>query len=230
MLILWILTFSVLGSVGAIIAAAAFLLLETKVQKTLISCLISYATGTLLTVALLGLISQSLQHIAPVPTLFTVLVGIILFFSLEKLLIWRHCHDGKCEVHGVAGPMILVGDVFHNLTDGVVVAASFLASVSIGVAAGLSVIVHEVSQEVGDFATLLYGGYSRRKALTLNTLSSLSTIPGAILAYYALEVIRSATPYVMAISASSFLYIAWPIYRQNFIAKQDPGMQFSNSF
>jgi len=208
MLILWILTFSILGSVGAIIAAAAFLLLEIKMQKTLIPCLVSYATGTLLAAALLGLIPHAMRHATPASTMSALLVGIILFFSLEKLLVWRHCHDLSCRVHGVAGSMILIGDFFHNLTDGVVIAASFLASMPIGIAAGLSVIAHEIPQEVGDFGILLHGGYPKRKALTLNILSSLSTLPGAILAYYALEAIRPATPYVMAISASSFLYIA----------------------
>jgi len=114
----------------------------------------------------------------------------------------------ECEVHRAAGSMILIGDVFHNLTDGVVIAASFLFSVPIGIVAGLSVIAHEIPQEVGDFAILLHSGYSRRKALLFNALSSISTIPGAVSAYYALEMVRSSIPYIMAISASSFLYIA----------------------
>jgi len=137
----------------------------------------------------------------------TVLAGIVLFFILEKLMIWRHCHDRRCKAHMTAAPMILLGDAFHNLTDGLVIAASFLSSIPIGIVAGLSIIAHEIPQEVGDFGILLHGGYSKRKALLLNTLSGLSTIPGAIIAYYALEIINQAIPYVMAISASSFLYI-----------------------
>ena len=208
MLILWITLFSLLGSVGAIITAAAFLSIKRKTQKVLIPSLISYASGTLLAAALLGLTLHALKHTSPLPILSTLLVGIVVFFFLEKLVIWRHCHDMECEVHGVAGPMILIGDAFHNATDGVVIAASFLSSIPIGVAASLSVIAHEIPQEVGDFAILLHGGYSKRKALLLNILSSLSTIPAAIFAYYALEIIRAAIPYVMAISAASFLYIA----------------------
>jgi zinc and cadmium transporter len=208
MLILWIILFSLLGSIGAIITATAFLLLREKIQKRLIPCLISYSTGTLLTAALLGLMSHALNYSSPYPVLSTVLVGIILFFFLEKMVIWRHCHDMKCDVHGAAGPMILLGDAFHNATDGVVIAASFLSSIPLGVAAGISIIAHEIPQEVGDFAILLHGGYPKRKALLLNVLSSLSTIPAAILAYFALEVARAAVPYVMAISAASFLYIA----------------------
>jgi len=104
--------------------------------------------------------------------------------------------------------MILIGDAFHNATDGLVIAASFLSSIPIGLAAGISIIAHEIPQEVGDFAILLHGGYPKRKALLLNLLSSLSTLPAAILAYYTLEIVNSAIPYVMAFSAASFLYIA----------------------
>jgi len=104
--------------------------------------------------------------------------------------------------------MILIGDAFHNATDGLVIAASFLSSLPIGIVTGISIVAHEIPQEVGDFAILLHGGYSKRKALLLNALSSLSTVPAAVLAYYALETVRPAIPYVMAFSAASFLYIA----------------------
>jgi len=208
MILFWIILFSILGSVGAVITAAAFLLSPKKVQKTLIPCLVAYATGTLLAAALLGLIPHALEHVSPFNVLFAVLIGIMLFFILEKLIIWRHCHDPHCKVHSSAGPMILIGDAFHNLIDGVVIATSFLTSIPLGITVGLSVIAHEVPQEIGDFGILLYGGYSKRKALFLNILSSLSTLPGAILAYYALDIIHSAVPYVMAISAASFIYIA----------------------
>ncbi|MFX0051446.1 MAG: ZIP family metal transporter [Candidatus Hodarchaeota archaeon] len=208
MLILWIISFSLLGSVGAIITAAIFLRVQKKIQEILIPCLIAYASGTLLTVALLGLIPHAFEHTDPRKILITVLVGIILFFLLEKLVIWRHCHELECETHGTVAPMILIGDAFHNAADGVVIAASFLFSIPIGIAAAISVIAHEIPQEVGDFAILLHAGYSRKKALILNTLSSLSTLPVAILAYYALEIIHSVIPYAMAISAASFIYIS----------------------
>ena len=200
--------FSLLGSVGAIITASAFLLIKENRQKSLIPCLISYASGTLLAAALLGLIPHALKQAITFQIFLSVLVGIIIFFLIEKLLIWRHCHDADCEVHGASGPMILIGDAFHNLTDGVVIAASFLSSIPIGIAASLSVIAHEIPQEVGDFAILLNSGYSKRRALLLNILSSLNTVPGAILAYYALGIVHTAIPYAMAISAASFLYIA----------------------
>jgi len=208
MLLLWIILFSLLGSVGAIIATSAFLLVPEKIQKILIPCLIAYATGTLLAAALLGLIPHALTDLVPSRTLSTILGGIILFFLLEKLVIWRHCHDIECEVHSSTGSMILIGDAIHNAVDGVVITASFLTSIFIGIAASFSIIVHEIAQEVGDFAIILHSGYSKRKALSLNILSSLSTVPAALLAYYALEQIHSVIPYMMAIAAASFLYIA----------------------
>ncbi|MFX0183283.1 MAG: ZIP family metal transporter [Candidatus Hodarchaeota archaeon] len=206
--LLWIISFSLLGSVGAITTAAIFLRVQKKIQEILIPCLIAYASGTLLTVALVGLIPHAFEHTDPRLILGTVLISIILFFLLEKLIIWRHCHEMECETHGTVAPMILIGDAFHNAADGIVIAASFLFSIPIGIAAAISVIAHEIPQEVGDFAILLHAGYSRKKALILNTLSSLSTLPVAIIAYYALEPIHRAIPYAMAISAASFIYIS----------------------
>jgi zinc and cadmium transporter len=111
-------------------------------------------------------------------------------------------------VHGSAGPLILIGDAFHNFVDGIVIAAAFLVSIPLGVAAALAVIAHEVPQEVGDFAILLDSGYNAWKALWLNTLSAGATLPGAVLAYYWLSRAMEAMPYVLAASAASFIYIA----------------------
>lgn len=208
MVLVVILIFSTLGSVGAILTAGLFLKIPEKTQETLIPCLLSYASGTLLAAALLGLIPHALEHTTAKEVLFTVMVGILLFFLLERLIVWRHCHKMECEVHAATGSMILIGDAFHNAVDGVLIAASFLVSIPVGIVTSLSVITHEIAQEVGDFAILLHDGYSKRKALILNLISSLWTLPGAIIAFYALEIIETAVPYVMAISAASFLYIA----------------------
>jgi len=138
----------------------------------------------------------------------TVLGGFVLFFILEKLVIWRHCHQTDCEVHSSAAPLILIGDAFHNFVDGVVIAAAFLNSIPLGIAAALAVIAHEIPQEVGDFAILLDNGYSRTEALLLNGLSSAATLPGALLTYFWLGETRVAVPYILAVSAASFIYIA----------------------
>ena len=203
-----ILFFSVLGSIGSVAGAALLLLFPERVRKTLVPCLISYATGTLLGAAFLGMIPHALEYIEPFQILAAVLAGIILFFLLEKLVIWRHCHDGECEVHSVAGPLILFGDAFHNCIDGIVIAAAFLTNTTLGVATALAVIAHEVPQEIGDFAILLDGGYSKQRAFLYNLLSSLTTLPGAVISYFFLKAAQTAVPYILALSAASFIYIA----------------------
>jgi zinc and cadmium transporter len=208
MLLSWIIVFSILGSVGAIIGAASLLSFPAQTRKTLLPMLLSYATGTLLGAAFLGMIPKAVQQATTLSVSSTVLGGIILFFFLEKIIIWRHCHDAECEVHSSAGPLILIGDAFHNFVDGFVIAAAFLTSIPLGIAASLAVIAHEIPQEVGDFAILLESGYSRLRALIFNTLSSLATLPGAIIAYFFLGTTMEAVPYILAISAASFIYIA----------------------
>jgi zinc and cadmium transporter len=204
----WIIGFSVLGSLGAIAGAAAMLLFPAKIRRALVPRLVSYATGTLLGAAFLGMIPAGLNQ-APAATLMaTVLGGMVLFFVLEKFVLWRHCHDDECKVHGRAAPLILIGDAFHNFVDGAVIAAAFLTSVPLGIATSLAVIAHEVPQEIGDFAILLDSGYGRAKALILNGLSSAATLPGALAAYFWLGETREAVPYILAISAASFIYIA----------------------
>lgn len=203
-----ILFFSMLGSIGSVAGAALLLFFPERVRKTLVPCLISYATGTLLGAAFLGMIPHALEYIEPFRILAAVLAGIILFFLLEKLVIWRHCHDGACEVHSVAGPLILFGDAFHNFIDGIVIAAAFLTNTTLGVATALAVIAHEVPQEIGDFAILLDGGYSKKQAFFYNLLSSLTTLPGAVISYFFLKAAQTAVPYILALSAASFIYIA----------------------
>ena len=208
MLIFWVLLFSILGSIGAIAGAALLLILPVTIRERLVPCLISYATGTLLGAAFLGMIPASLEQTSARSILMTVLAGMVAFFILEKLVLWRHCHESNCEVHGQAAPLILIGDAFHNFVDGVVIAAAFLTSIPLGVATAIAVIAHEVPQEVGDFAILLDSGYSRTKALITNTLSASSTLPGAVAGYFWLADTRTLLPYVLALSAASFIYIA----------------------
>jgi zinc and cadmium transporter len=208
MLLTWIIGFSLIGSVGAILLAGAYLLFPERIRQTLIPCLISYATGTLLGAAFLGLLRHALDIAPAASILSTVLAGILIFFLLEKIVIWRHCHNAECEKHAIAGPLLLVGDALHNFIDGIAIAAAFIASIPVGVTTALAVLAHELPQEVGDFAILLESGYSRRRALAYNTLSSLSTLPGAVLAYYFLMEVQQFTANIMALSAASFIYIA----------------------
>jgi len=184
------------------------LLIPEDRLKAFVNYLISYATGTLLGAAFLGLIPHAMEHAQASILLETVLAGIVLFFLLEKFLIWRHCHDGGCEVHLTAGPLILFGDAFHNFTDGVVIAGAFITSLPLGVTTALAVIAHEVPQEIGDFGILLDSGYSKKRAFLYNLLSSATALPGAIIAYFFLETVKVVVPFILALSASSFIYIA----------------------
>ena len=137
----------------------------------------------------------------------TVLAGILLFFTLEKLLLWRHCHHDACEVHehdthGRSGTMIMVGDTFHNFVDGVIIAAAFLTDINLGIVTALAIIAHEIPQEVGDFLILLHSGYSKAKALFVNLLSSLAMLAGGGLAYFSLQVVQSLVPTLLALAAA----------------------------
>lgn len=208
MLLFWIILFSLIGSVGAVLLSAIFLLFPAKIHKVLLPLLISYASGTLLAVALLDLIPEALEKVNPTAALSTVLAGIVAFFMLEKLVIWRHCHKEECEVHSAAGSLILFGDAFHNFVDGVVIGAAFITSVPLGMATSLAIVSHEIPQEVGDFAILMESGYTRRRALVYNTISGLTTLPAALLAYYYLPHFEAGLPYVVAAAAASFIYIS----------------------
>src|SRR5690606_26482545 len=132
----------------------------------------------------------------------TFVIGILLFFMLEKLVIWRHCHVHDCEAHApdhghhrpehAAGVLVLIGDGLHNLIDGVLVAAAFLTDFHLGVVTALAVAAHEIPQEVGDVAVLLQSGMSRAKALLYNVGASLTAIIGGIAAYFSLEAAEGA--------------------------------------
>jgi len=208
MLLAWVIVFSLLGSVGAAAGAALLLVFPGAIRQALVPVLVGYAAGVLLGAAFLGMIPTALARAEGGAILPTLLAGLVLFFVLEKLVLWRHCHDGRCEAHGHAAPLILVGDAFHNFVDGVVIAAAFLVSVPLGIGTAAAVIAHEVPQEVGDFAILLDAGYGRAKAFWLNLLSAAATLPGALAGYFWMAQTEGAIPYILALSAASFIYIA----------------------
>jgi zinc and cadmium transporter len=186
--------------------------------------MVSFATGALLGAAFLGLLPEALEgagHDDAHLVTGAVLGGLLLFFLLEKLVIWRHCHEEHCEGHGPddghghhdhgrrsAGTLIIIGDGLHNFVDGVLIGAAFLTDVSLGIVTALAVAAHEIPQELGDFAILLHSGYSRAKALLLNVLSSLTTVAGALLAYFGFGHDSHLLPYVIAVAVASFIYIA----------------------
>jgi zinc and cadmium transporter len=138
----------------------------------------------------------------------TLLAGILVFFTLEKLVLLRHCHTDECQVHGATGTLVFIGDAFHNFIDGAIICAAVMTSVPLGVNTAIAVAAHEIPQEVGDVAILLASGYSRGQALMLNIVSGGSGIAGALVAFGAVQIVPGIRPYVLAMSAESLLYIA----------------------
>lgn len=199
---------SVLGSLGGLLVASGILLINDSRRARLVPWLVSYAVGALLGVSMLAILPEALEHLPPPRVFATLLGGILAFFVLEKLVLWRHCHTHDCEVHDGSVFPVLIGDAFHNFVDGAVIAAAVMTSVPLGVSTALAVAAHEIPQEVGDFAILLHAGYSRRRALLLNVTSGLASAAGALLALGALKLMPVVLPYCLALAAASFLYVA----------------------
>jgi zinc and cadmium transporter len=199
---------SLLGGLGGLLVASGVLLVNDSARARLVPWLVSYAVGALLGVSTLAILPSALEQLPAPRVLGTLLLGILLFFLLEKLVLWRHCHTHDCEVHDGAVLPVLVGDAFHNFVDGAVVAAAVLTSVPLGVSTAVAVAAHEIPQELGDFAILLHAGYSRRRALLLNALSALASGLGAVAALVSFDLVPRMLPYFLALAAASFLYVA----------------------
>ncbi|MDH3354152.1 MAG: ZIP family metal transporter [Chromatiales bacterium] len=210
-----IILFTLLGGVLSVLLASFFLVIPSHWRKVSMPHMVSFATGALLGTAFLALLPHALTEatVDPHKVFMAVLAGLLVFFFMEKLVIWRHCHSSHCDTHtdyegGHTGTMVLIGDGLHNFVDGVLIAAAFLTDEHLGVITAVAVAAHEIPQEIGDFAVLLHSGFSRSKALLFNVLASLTTVVGGVLAYYALSDVLSILPYVLAVAASSFIYIA----------------------
>jgi zinc and cadmium transporter len=203
-----VLGLSLLGGLGGLLVASGVLLIKDPARARLIPWLVSYAVGALLGASMLEILPKALEQLAPTQVFTTLLVGILLFFVLEKLVLWRHCHTHDCEVHDGAVLPVVIGDGFHNFVDGAVIAAATMTSVPLGITTAMAVTAHEIPQEVGDFAILLHAGYSRGQALMLNVVSALASVVGAVAAFLAFDRLPLLLPYFLALSAASFLYVA----------------------
>jgi zinc and cadmium transporter len=215
----WILAFTALGGLASAAIAGVFLLLPERQRLNALPHLVSFATGTLLGAALLGLLPHAVQGVGASRAHeigVALVTGIGLFFVLEKLVLWRHCHVDECETHTphdhhrdkASATLVLVGDSIHNALDGVLIAAAFLTNESLGVVTAVAVMAHEIPQEVGDFAVLLHSGMSRARALFLNLVTSLTSVIGGVVAYFALRETLELLPFALAIAAACFLYVA----------------------
>ena len=199
---------SLAGGLGGLLCASLLLLVPAGYRTRLVPSLVSFAVGALLGVALMALLPEALEQKPASHVFGTLLAGILGFFVLEKAVLWRHCHTDTCEVHGASAAVVLLGDAFHNFVDGAMIGAAVLTSIPLGVSAAAAVTAHEVPQEIGDFAILLHAGYSRRRALLLNGLCALASVVGAVAAVLLAGVLPGMLPYLLALAASSFLYVA----------------------
>ena len=221
----YILIATVAGGALSLLFAA---LVSFSAKPQWVSPLVSLAIGALLGAAFLEVLPHAMEGGDFHGVAATVLAGILIFFVLEKLVLWRHCHLDECEAHdpatdhahgahghqahghdhGRSGLMILIGDSFHNFVDGILIAAAFMESPALGIVTATAVIAHEIPQEVGDFVILLHSGYSKGKAFSLNLLSSGAMVVGALSAYYALQTAQGAIDTLLALAAASMIYVA----------------------
>jgi zinc and cadmium transporter len=200
---------SVVGSVGGLLVASVLLFFHQDARTRVVPWLVSYAVGTLLGAALLNLVPEALETLKPPAALGTLLCGILTFFVLEKLVLWRHCHDdADCHVHRSTATLIVVGDAVHTMVDGLVIAAATLTSVPLGITTALAIIAHEIPQEAGDFAVLLSAGYSRTRAFMKNLSSATGGVVGAVAMLLSGAQAPRVVPYVLAFAAGNFLYVA----------------------
>lgn len=251
--LVWIIITSFAGGILSVSLAAIFAL---NLRTAWIPMLVSYAIGAMLGAVFLEILPHAFERAASIQSISaTLLLGLLLFFVLEKLVIWRHCHGDHCEVHalhteancpdavnfdksgdgaakfravtstapsikqghqhthshhdsGRSGMMIMIGDTFHNFVDGVLIAAAFLVDVKLGMVTALAIISHEIPQEVGDFLILLHSGYTKKQAFIFNLVSSLATLLGGLIAYFALQYVMSWIPYILGLAAASMIYVA----------------------
>jgi zinc and cadmium transporter len=258
-----ILTYIIFSSfLGGLLSVSLAALFALNVRTAWVPMLVSYAIGAMLGAVFIEILPHAFSIAGNVEIVSaTLLIGLLLFFVLEKLVIWRHCHGDHCEVHAIhseencpqynqrqshpevavketvakyramttqqpsillsdghnhshvhdggrSGLMIMIGDTFHNFIDGILIATAFTADIKLGLVTALAIIAHEIPQEVGDFLILLHSGYTKKQALIFNLVSSFATLVGGLIAYYALQYVQSWIPIILAIAASSLLYVA----------------------
>ena len=183
------------------------LALKEKLLNKILIVLIGLSAGALMGGALLHLLPEAVEVSSELNVYLMVLVGFILFFLIEKVLHWRHCHKGQCDVH-TFHYMNLVGDSIHNFIDGLIMAASFVVSFPLGITTTIAIATHEIPQEIGDFGVLLYGGFSKKKAIVMNFLVALTAIFGGIVGFFVSSLVENIVIYILPFAAGGFIYIA----------------------
>lgn len=205
----WIYSFISVFIISAFsLVGVVTLLLNQSLLRKVLFVLVSFAVGGLFGGAFFHLIPESVGNIGAHLTSVYIMAGIVAFFILEKFVQWRHCHAeiGEC-LHPVV-TMNLVGDTIHNFIDGLLIGASYLADINLGIATTLAIVLHEIPQELGDFGVFIHGGCTPRRALWYNFLSALSSVAGAIIALLVGGEVHGFSEAIVPITAGGFIYIA----------------------
>ena len=205
-MLIWILTATFVVSLVSLVGIFAFVANE-KILKKILFILVGFSAGALMGGAFFHLIPEAIEELSPSLGSIYILIGFCIFFIIERFLHWHHCHKGRCDAHTFTY-MNLIGDSIHNFVDGLIIAASFIISIPLGIAATIAVIAHEIPQEMGDFAVLVYGGFSKTKALLFNFLTALTAIVGALFGYVLSNLTKEIIPFILLFAAGGFIYIA----------------------
>lgn len=206
MILIWILSATTLVSLISLVGILTFGL-KTKVFDKILFLLVGFAAGGLIGGAFLHLLPEALEQCGCDLVFFYVLIGFTFFFLMERYLYWRHCHEGVCDLHTFTY-LNLIGDGVHNFTDGLIIAASFMTDLKLGIVTALAVIFHEIPQEIGDFGILVYGGFSKRRALFFNFVCALMAVLGALTGYALSSLTKNISLILVSLTAGGFIYIA----------------------
>ncbi|MBM3246167.1 MAG: ZIP family metal transporter [Candidatus Omnitrophica bacterium] len=199
------------------------LFINDKLLHKIIFSLIGFSAGALIGSAFLHILPEAVEKSKGISVFYYLILGLVLFFIMERYFYWRHCHDEKCSIHAFTY-LNLIGDGLHNFLDGVIIAASFVVSLKMGIITTAAVILHEIPQELGEFGVLIYGGLSKQKALVYNFISALMAMIGALGGYFIADSLQGFSSFIMPLTAGGFIYIATSdlipeIHRQSNLAR-----------
>jgi zinc and cadmium transporter len=203
--LLWILLATVVDGLIAFVGIFTFFMKKKIVEKTIFS-MVAFSAGALRAGALFHMLLEGLGKMKAELALSLLLLGFITFFLIERILKWRHCHEGHCDVHPMTS-LVVIGDGVHNIIDGIVIAAAFIVDIRFGIVTSLMVYLHEIPQEMGNFSVMVYGGEKKKKALMYNFLAQLTCILGGLVGYFFAKG-TSFSAYMLPIAAGGFIYIS----------------------
>ncbi|MCA9308005.1 ZIP family metal transporter [candidate division WWE3 bacterium] len=186
---------------------ALSLLFKARDTARLIHLLVALAAGTLLGDTFLHLMPEGVESMEPSTFFGVVLFSYVVFFLIEKIIHWHHCHEGDCDIHSY-GYMSLLGDGIHNFIDGIILAVAFVSSPYLGVITTFAIALHEIPQELGDFAILIKSGFSKKRALFLNFGAALLSVIGGIVGYFAIISANGLVLYLLPLASGALLYIS----------------------